>query len=166
MYEYYTDNKAYLLFVNLLRIGLCAFTTCILFVSINIICYNIVNYLKIYGKLYLEKITKMLISLICINKCNICLEPVIFCPQLNLECKCKYTVHYSCYNTWWKSNKTCIICRTKTNYKPKINNYENFIITKKYKKFINMLTALIIVILGHLLLELLLEFSITLIYTF
>ena len=144
--------------IDLVYIGLRAFTTYILFVSISIFCYYI---WEIYGKLCLEKIKNILVCLIFNNKCNICLEPVIFCPQLNLECKCKYTVHYSCYNTWWKNNKTCIICRNKTNYKPKINKYENFIIMKKYKNFINMFIALTMVILGYFLLD----FCMTLIFT-
>ena len=42
--------------------------------------------------------------------CNICLENVSRPAKLNLNCECKYYVHYSCYNKWWKTNKTCIIC--------------------------------------------------------
>ena len=42
--------------------------------------------------------------------CNICLENVSRPAKLNLNCECKYYVHYSCYNKWWKENKNCIIC--------------------------------------------------------
>ncbi len=42
--------------------------------------------------------------------CSICLEPVCRPAKLNLNCDCKYYVHYKCYNKWWKINKNCIIC--------------------------------------------------------
>ncbi len=42
--------------------------------------------------------------------CNICLENVSRPAKLNLHCECKYYVHYSCYNKWWKINNNCIIC--------------------------------------------------------
>ncbi len=42
--------------------------------------------------------------------CSICLENIQRPAKLNLHCECKYYVHYSCYNKWWKINKNCIIC--------------------------------------------------------
>lgn len=42
--------------------------------------------------------------------CSICLENIHRPAKLNLHCECKYYVHYSCYNKWWKINNNCIIC--------------------------------------------------------
>lgn len=42
--------------------------------------------------------------------CSICLENIHRPAKLNLHCECKYDVHYSCYNKWWKINNNCIIC--------------------------------------------------------
>ena len=44
--------------------------------------------------------------------CSICLNPCIKPLDLTytLYCDCKYNVHYKCFYTWWKHNKTCIIC--------------------------------------------------------
>ena len=44
--------------------------------------------------------------------CSICLESVRKEMNLNLNCDCKYAVHFKCYNKWWKVNKCCIICHT------------------------------------------------------
>ena len=145
-----------------IRRGLYVCVTYALFVTMCITYQYIIIYLKVYCKLYfkiygkkhIEKIRNKIVPyLICSDKCNICLEPVIFHPRLNLECKCKYTVHYSCYNTWWENNKTCIICRNKTNNIPKINKCVDFINTKKLGNLINALAAFTLIILGYLLLE-------------
>ena len=42
--------------------------------------------------------------------CSICLESITRPAKLNLNCECRYFVHYSCYNKWWKINNNCIIC--------------------------------------------------------
>ena len=42
--------------------------------------------------------------------CSICLETVRRPATLDLNCECKYYVHYKCFNEWWKDNNTCIIC--------------------------------------------------------
>ena len=57
--------------------------------------------------------------------CSICLESVKRPAILKLNCNCKYDVHYSCYMTWWRDNKNCIICHESSN-RPKYN--------KKYKE--------------------------------
>ena len=44
--------------------------------------------------------------------CSICLETTRKSIDLNLNCQCKYAVHFKCYNKWWKSNHCCIICHT------------------------------------------------------
>lgn len=53
--------------------------------------------------------------------CSICLESVRKHADLNLNCQCKYYVHYSCYNKWWKINKSCIICH-EIAFKPNSSN--------------------------------------------
>ena len=53
--------------------------------------------------------------------CSICLENVNRPAKLDLNCQCKYSVHYKCFNNWWKDNKKCIICH-EICYKP--NNYK------------------------------------------
>ena len=45
-----------------------------------------------------------------IKQCSICLEKVPKPAHLNLNCECRYKVHYSCYMRWWRENKNCIIC--------------------------------------------------------
>ena len=44
--------------------------------------------------------------------CSICLNTCIKPLDLSysLYCECKYDVHYKCFYTWWKDNKSCIIC--------------------------------------------------------
>ena len=42
--------------------------------------------------------------------CSICLENVVRTANLDLICNCKYYVHYTCFNKWWKDNGDCIIC--------------------------------------------------------
>lgn len=42
--------------------------------------------------------------------CSICLEKIYKPAHLNLNCKCRYDVHYNCYMKWWRENKNCIIC--------------------------------------------------------
>ena len=44
--------------------------------------------------------------------CSICLENVRKEMNLNLNCHCKYAVHFKCYNKWWRINHCCIICHT------------------------------------------------------
>lgn len=44
--------------------------------------------------------------------CSICLENVRKEMNLNLNCECRYAVHFKCYNKWWKKNHCCIICHT------------------------------------------------------
>lgn len=44
--------------------------------------------------------------------CSICLENVRKEMNLNLNCECRYAVHFKCYNKWWKINHCCIICHT------------------------------------------------------
>lgn len=63
--------------------------------------------------------------------CSICLESVWRPAFLNLNCQCKYYVHYKCYNKWWKQNKSCIICHLDSP-KPKIN--KRFITPRRIKK--------------------------------
>lgn len=51
--------------------------------------------------------------------CSICLENVHRPANLDLICECKYYVHYTCFNNWWKDKKNCIICHeicNKPNY--------------------------------------------------
>ena len=38
-----------------------------------------------------------------IKQCSICLEKVPKPTHLNLNCECRYKVHYSCYMRWWKT---------------------------------------------------------------
>ncbi len=122
--------------------------------TICIIYLNFFIYLKIYCKLLFKSLSNKIISCSnCFDKCCICLEPVIFQPKLNLECNCKYTVHYNCYNTWWENNKSCIICRNNTNNRPIINEYSNSINLKKCDQFIDTLAAFTLIIFGHLFLE-------------
>ena len=52
--------------------------------------------------------------------CSICLEKVKRPASLDLNCYCKYHVHYSCITKWWKENHSCIICHE--NF-PKPNKY-------------------------------------------
>jgi hypothetical protein len=52
--------------------------------------------------------------------CNICLEKVKRPASLDLNCSCKYHVHYTCITQWWKENNSCIICHE--NF-PKPNKY-------------------------------------------
>ena len=47
--------------------------------------------------------------------CSICLETVRRPANLDLNCECKYYVHYKCFNEWWKDNNTCIICLRNNN---------------------------------------------------
>jgi len=42
--------------------------------------------------------------------CSICLETIRRPAHLNLNCDCRYNVHYNCYMSWWRENKNCIIC--------------------------------------------------------
>jgi hypothetical protein len=42
--------------------------------------------------------------------CSICLENVHRSAHFNLNCECRYNVHYGCFNKWWINNKNCIIC--------------------------------------------------------
>ena len=41
--------------------------------------------------------------------CSICLETIRRPVHLNLNCDCRYNVHYNCYMSWWRENKNCII---------------------------------------------------------
>ena len=50
-----------------------------------------------------------------IKQCIICLETCKKPLKLDLNCECKYVVHYKCFNTWWKRKKNCIICKTECN---------------------------------------------------
>ena len=43
--------------------------------------------------------------------CIICLDTCKTQLNLQLNCDCKYIVHYKCFNTWWKRNHNCIICK-------------------------------------------------------
>ena len=52
--------------------------------------------------------------------CSICLENVKRPASLDLNCYCKYHVHYTCITKWWKENHSCIICHE--NF-PKPNKY-------------------------------------------
>ena len=52
--------------------------------------------------------------------CSICLEKVKRPASLDLNCYCKYHVHYTCISKWWKENHSCIICHE--NF-PKPNKY-------------------------------------------
>lgn len=45
--------------------------------------------------------------------CSICLETIRRPAHLNLNCNCRYNVHYNCYMKWWRENKNCIICHKK-----------------------------------------------------
>ena len=49
------------------------------------------------------------------KQCIICLETCKKPLKLDLNCECKYVVHYKCFNTWWKRKKNCIICKTECN---------------------------------------------------
>ena len=52
--------------------------------------------------------------------CSICLEKVKRPASLDLNCYCKYHVHYTCITKWWKENHNCIICHETF---PKPNKY-------------------------------------------
>ena len=52
--------------------------------------------------------------------CSICLEKVKRPARLDLNCYCKYNVHYTCINKWWEDNHNCIICHENC---PKPNKY-------------------------------------------
>lgn len=65
--------------------------------------------------------------------CSICLESVTKYADLNLNCQCKYYVHYSCYNKWWKINKSCIICH-EIAFKPSKPNSSNKTLRHRNKK--------------------------------
>jgi hypothetical protein len=52
--------------------------------------------------------------------CSICLENVKRPASLDLDCYCKYYVHYTCISKWWKENHSCIICHENC---PKPNKY-------------------------------------------
>ena len=54
------------------------------------------------------------------KQCIICLENCKNPLKLDLNCECKYVVHYKCFNTWWKRKKNCIICKTECNKQYKI----------------------------------------------
>ena len=47
--------------------------------------------------------------------CSICLETTRRPAYLNLNCECKYNVHYKCYMKWWREKKNCIICHATAN---------------------------------------------------
>jgi hypothetical protein len=49
------------------------------------------------------------------KQCIICLENCKKPLKLDLDCECKYVVHYKCFNTWWKRQGNCIICKTECN---------------------------------------------------
>jgi hypothetical protein len=65
--------------------------------------------------------------------CSICLESVKKYADLNLNCECKYYVHYSCYYKWWKVNKSCIICH-ETAFKPNRPKLSNKTLRNRNKK--------------------------------
>ena len=66
--------------------------------------------------------------------CSICLENVRKEMNLNLNCDCKYAVHFKCYNKWWKINNCCIICHTPSpqprRYGTPIHNERKILIQK------------------------------------
>ena len=43
-------------------------------------------------------------------QCLICFDECVYPAILDLKCECQYNVHYKCYNKWWKTKRTCIIC--------------------------------------------------------
>ena len=60
------------------------------------------------------------------KQCIICLDTCKTPLNLQLNCECKYVVHYKCFNTWWKKNQNCIICKERCKKQKKGQKYIKF----------------------------------------
>lgn len=54
--------------------------------------------------------------------CNICFEPCNFPATNNLNCECKYFVHFKCILKWYNLKGTCMICNEPC-FKPTFSFY-------------------------------------------
>ena len=71
------------------------------------------------------------------KQCIICLDTCKTQLNLQLNCECKYIVHYKCFNTWWKKNGNCIICKKRCKKQKKGQKYIKF--KKKGKLITNIM---------------------------